>query len=928
MRTIPVLLSCTSTLLGLAAQVPRLLTDVNATVQSAQSTPQAFAQVGAFTFFTARTSADGRELWRTDGSAAGTLRLTDLAPGPGEVPIAELRSTGSRLLFAVGDPLLDQELWSSDGTVAGTRGLLRFGGPIVIAPGARSGSNLVFVRDELWLSDGTAGGTRFVRTLGDFRHEVLDVEVLGNLWLFVRNEHVWRTDGTGAGTRILGRSPNPHSGVVVAGAHAYWGGEGGVRRSDGTSNDLVVPSAAFIEALDALGGKIVYVPGNELWTLDVATLHASLVTSPFSPGGQFTRVGSQLFLPAYDPTTGRELWVTDGTAAGTRLVHDLVPGPESPSHDGLFALGNQLLHAVSTPTIVDLWSVSAGAMPPRLLRSFPSGRIDALAVAQPGARAFFAADDGVTGSEVWTTDGTAGGTRLAFDLAVGAATASSSPYRFFGGAVATYFDADDGVHGRELWVTDGSAARTRMVADVEPGVRSANPNIIGWHAGLVYFVAGPIPRAHLWVSDGTAAGTRLLLPLPGGIGAQGRLQPLDSRRAILQLLPHLSVPGVWVTDGRTTTHLGESSPLDVVRVGQRVFFPGLVSAGQSELAVTDGTPAGTRTVINLNGSTDSRANPLAALGEEVIFSAWHNALPGLYASDGTTSGTRLVLDLTGRDIAFHRALTVADQVFLVGQSSSGNELWVSDGTAAGTRELTALEGRATPSLVEVEGRVVVGTDRSLWRSDGTVAGTVRLRSSEALLGEGVSDGRYAYWLSRSPTGILRTDGTSAGTTLLPAGPGEASVALANGRLIFTSDDGRQGAEPWVLDVGAAASSIGLGCGPRTLLPTLRGTAPVLGSVARLQGDSLPSAGIGLALLRLTVPSAQPVQVPGIGCLAWGDANGPSVQWTITFNNGRFADLLAIPQATHLIGARVVVDSFVASVASLEMTNAVHWTLGR
>lgn len=926
MRVISVVLSCTWTLLGLAAQTPRLLVDVNRVARPAESEPEAFVQVGAHTFFTARTAADGRELWRTDGSAVGTLRLTDLGPGPSEVRMRDLRTTGTRLLFAVGDLNLAQELWVSDGTRAGTHGVRRFAGQIWIAPGARNGSLLVFTRDELWRSDGTVNGTQLVLAIRDLGTVVGNAAVLGNDWFFVRNGRVWQTDGTAVGTRSLGQSPSPFASPIVVGAHAYRIGEGGVRRSDGRSNDLVAATTAVIQDLAGVGGKIVFLPDYQLWSFDIANPQPSRVTLLVQPVGRLTPVGSQLFLVGQEPATGPELWVTDGTAAGTRLVYDSIPGSGGPAHDGLFAFGGGLLHAISTQTSSELWSVPAGAGTPRLVGRFGRKVLDSLAVVPPGGGAYFAADDGLNGHEVWTTDGTPTGTRLALDVVPGTVTVGSTPYRFLGAPTGAFFEANDGVHGRELWVTDGTAAGTRLVADVEPGLLSSDPQIIGWHAGVVSFVAGAIPRAHLWASDGTAAGTRLLLPLPNGFGALGRLRALDATRAILQLFPHLGASGVWVTDGQTATHLGEVIPTEPVRVGQRMFFTARTTSGQFELTVTDGTPTGTRMVIDLNGSAHSWAQPLAALHEEVLFSAVHNGSLGLYASDGTALGTRLVVDTSALGVSLQRALTVGDRVFLIGRSDVAHELWVTDGTAVGTRKLSDLQSSSIPTLQEVEGRVLVGTDRSVWRSDGTVAGTVLLRASESIVGDPVTDGRYAHWLSRSPSGILRTDGTSAGTSLLPTGPVNAMVALTNGRVLFTSDDLQHGAEPWVLDVGAAVSPLGLGCGPRALLPALRGTAPVLGSVARLEGDALPAFGV--ALLRLGVPSSQPVLLPVVGCLSWSDANGPSVHWALPFNAGRFAELLAIPPANNLVGARIVVDAILASGSGLEMTNAVDWTLGR
>jgi ELWxxDGT repeat protein len=62
---------------------------------------------------------------------------------------------------------------------------------------------------------------------------------------------------------------------------------------------------------------------------------------------------------------------------------------------------------------------------------------------------FFAADDGVYGQELWTSDGTPAGTLLFADINPG--PGSSQPGAFTVWNNRLFFPADDGVHGFELW---------------------------------------------------------------------------------------------------------------------------------------------------------------------------------------------------------------------------------------------------------------------------------------------------------------------------------------------------------------------------------------------------------------------------------------------------------------------------------------------
>jgi ELWxxDGT repeat protein len=73
-------------------------------------------------YFSAMDGVHGRELWRSDGTVAGTTLVADLAPGfASGAPRSSLVAWGGRLYFAADDGVHGQELWSSDGTAAGTR---------------------------------------------------------------------------------------------------------------------------------------------------------------------------------------------------------------------------------------------------------------------------------------------------------------------------------------------------------------------------------------------------------------------------------------------------------------------------------------------------------------------------------------------------------------------------------------------------------------------------------------------------------------------------------------------------------------------------------------------------------------------------------------------------------------------------------------
>jgi ELWxxDGT repeat protein len=82
--------------------------------------PSALTPVGDQLFFRANVAGSGPELWKTDGTRAGTVLVKDIAPGPASSRPQELTAAGSRLYFRATDGVHGDELWRSDGTAAGT----------------------------------------------------------------------------------------------------------------------------------------------------------------------------------------------------------------------------------------------------------------------------------------------------------------------------------------------------------------------------------------------------------------------------------------------------------------------------------------------------------------------------------------------------------------------------------------------------------------------------------------------------------------------------------------------------------------------------------------------------------------------------------------------------------------------------------------
>jgi ELWxxDGT repeat protein len=102
-----------------------------------------------------------------------------------------------------------------------------------------------------------------------------------------------------------------------------------------------------------------------------------------------------------------------------------------------------------------------------------------------GDVAVFVADDGLTGSELWRTDGTPEGTERVVDLFPGAESGVTAGFVSWG--ERALFVGDDGGGVPQLWVTDGTAAGTRPVTDDVDPFSSSLPYLFRATSGHAFF---------------------------------------------------------------------------------------------------------------------------------------------------------------------------------------------------------------------------------------------------------------------------------------------------------------------------------------------------------------------------------------------------------------------------------------------------------
>lgn len=687
---------------------------------------------------------------------------------------------------------------------------------------------------------------------------------------------LWTSDGSAGGTKKLADFPAPATAqtspapanLTDFGGALYFSAPNPVGAGDVI--DRVDPVSGAISRVVTLSGGLGTAPSNfasaggYLFFTDTApdgnlnllrtdgTAAGTIVLATDIRGtnfldGQTYAAGSLVYFLASDAAHGSELWRSDGTVSGTRMIADLNPGPGNAPIFGETLLGSSLLfQAPGHVGTGALWSTDGTTETEIASNVGVNG-----AIAVSGSTAYF----GVQGAQngLWQTDGTAGGTQFVASVPEGiqnvvphviraaagrvymAYLAGNGQYDLFSSdgsaapavklgtfseqgeialspasAVPTaatlgadlIFTAYDDAHGSEPWISDGTPAGTHLLFDASPGPSGSDPRDLTTAGGRVVFAAhgGDATGNQLWSTDGTAGGTSALATFPA------------TRTASSVAAPQLYNPDAYKDPA--------------VTVGGATYFAATDPDHGQELWKTDGTAAGTvRVSDTAPGPADGGAQSLTAFGGDVAFitqSGSGGRGAAIWKSDGTPEGTTQVTPagLSGIEAGFRIPAFQGRLVFEATDTTAQTGLWSSDGTPAGTSEISPL-----PLFTRVRGNGIVATpttiffnagrsgssEEVLWASDGTAAGTGPVAPVSAP--ELVTLGSKAFFAYFDPTNGYRlwvSDGTAAGTMPLKSFWDIAnlpnSFAVLGSRLYFLAADATGASQLWATD-GTVAGTV-------------------------------------------------------------------------------------------------------------------------
>ena len=426
-------------------------------------------QQGNTFYFTANSYAsppgnyvDDIELWRSDGTDAGTYAVKDIYPGLESSFPRDFHEVNGTLYFTAYNSSTGRELWRSDGTnggtyivkeiISGNVGGFETSGQWgynlhIFSVVWQQGNTFYFTANnyasppgnyiddiELWKSDGTSGGTQMVKDIytgleSSYPQDFHDIN--GTLYFTAYNassgRELWKTDGSNGGTTMVKE--------FIA------GGVGGFQ----TTGQWGYNSFPF-RVVWQNGGTFYFTasnyastPGNyiddiELWKSD-GTNGGTIMVKDIYTGNEgsypsdFRDISGSLYFTAYNPSSGREMWKSDGTIGGTQMVAEIMSG-----NVGGFSVASQYVY--------ETWAFNV--------------------VFNIGSYFYFTANDYATvpiGSgyenniELWRSDGTSGGTSKVIEIFI-SGTEGSYPAYFTNRLGKIFFTANNAANGRELWVID------------------------------------------------------------------------------------------------------------------------------------------------------------------------------------------------------------------------------------------------------------------------------------------------------------------------------------------------------------------------------------------------------------------------------------------------------------------------------------------
>lgn len=623
-------------------------------------------------FFVANDGIHGKEIWKSDGTVAGTSLLKDIAPDPSAGGIdGDFKALiFKNKLYFVANVGTGYELYSTDGTEAGTVSVKNIG--YAQLEGAATDDYFVFngfdsVNGlEPWVSDGTTAGTHLLKNLmpGATSSMAMKKFVKFNNKIFFESgangvslaygNYIWETDGTEAGTVLY----NTHNDALIYGTSS-------------DNNHLILTMPNYY---------------NRFWVVNGNPSQNFEITGLDMPSNNsFIDLNSKIYLSGSTPKYGAELFSLDPATHETAIASDINRSDSSNPH-AFHRLNNDLIFiAADRQYKSQIYKRNKSTQQIERLSNF--GNDWSVGMSSDFNDNFIKVGNYLyTPAGSYRTDGTAANTISISSQEVGS--------RVFYASLndnTLLFAGYNNLVGTELWKIDNTSNTFSLVKDISTDNMGSLYSVDSKTAvlnGFAYFVAKENGKLGIWKTDGTEANTQKAIQFSYQDGTDGDIKVLSTFNNKLFF-----------------TKQQENTPTNY-------------SSGQNELWVSDGNQASALLLQSYATpySSTSITRETVVFNDKLFYLTSGYPSPALYSTDGTAAGTeKIVSDHFLGNAQFKKC---GNQLFFT--NNNNTRLWKTDGTPGGTSNLSQnISSVKDMTCINNYFYFLNGDSQKVWKSDGT-----------------------------------------------------------------------------------------------------------------------------------------------------------------------------------------------------------------
>ena len=776
----------------------------------ASSDPKSFIKLNDLIIFPATRSTDeGRELWCFNSTTQKSSLLKDIYPGPSAGISGSPASVklNNKVYFLAQQNSSFYQLWVTDGTSIGTTKLKDLSSNFVIDELVVVGNKIFFYQNnELWAYD----------TLTDALQSLKTFTYSGNVKLYsfhnqlflaandgVYGKEIWKSDGTPGGTTLLkdiasssGSSISNDFKIIELNNKFYFVANGAagyeLYESDGTTAGTVSVTPVKVPELDGAASDNYFVfkgldpvgSGIEPWVSD-GTAAGTKLLKDIIPG-----VTSSLAMPKFisfnnkiyfesnsngiTPNYGNYIWETDGTLAGTALFG-------TPPEMKLYGKSSDGIHLILNTVNSGLryWITNGGSVQPfeitGLALPVDNSFIDL------NSKVYLAGTNQRNGGEVFSLDPATKVISIATDIN---RVEGSEPHSFDVLNNNLIFIAKDREFSNQLYKRNKSTQQVERLSFFNTGgtLPGGIPTTFDDNftkVGNYLYTKGGFYR-----TDGTAAGSNVII----------MLEPITNRIVYTSLNDNVLLFSAY--SNSTGTELwrinNSSNTMDLVKdisvdnmgslydvdtktavLNGYAYF---IARQNGKLGIwkSDGTNPNTNKTIQFTyqNGTDGDIKVLSAVNNKLFFTLARennssNEHTELWSSDGDQASSVLLksyVEPTGSGTIYRETGILNDKLFYVTTGFSSG-LHSSDGTVAGTEKIVS--GNFSPNVkFQKCGNQLFFTnnyDKELWKTDGTATGTYMVKSGFSGIKDMVCTHNYLYFLNGDSQKVWKTNGSASDT---------------------------------------------------------------------------------------------------------------------------------------------------------------------